>query len=280
MFESFTFSWVVYNIMSVLLIQYLFIISLVIIIYYLSKFNDNYTFFEGRLTLSSLKNALILPYSLLLILTFVYLGDSLKWAYKPEATAIKKLFLHNAMFNIYVSLYLPASLLVTVLWVSFSANLKPIDFGFKLPANFIKPFLLSCAGIIVLIIMTVILYDINNDGIVKVEIDDSLMIAIAALSESFRKTYIALLFLFVPVVEELYFRGLLLKVFSGSLRLRYSLVLQSIFFASLHINYDNWFNVFVLGLIYGYVYIKTQSIMIPISLHLLTNYLIFSNVLG
>lgn len=74
-----------------------------------------------------------------------------------------------------------------------------------------------------------------------------------------------------PVLEEVLCRGIVLE----SIRAKYGVVaalfISSLFFAVLHGNLALAFNAFIMGLILGFIYIETSSILSVIILHALNN---------
>ncbi len=82
------------------------------------------------------------------------------------------------------------------------------------------------------------------------------------------------MFLFVSLGEELLFRGLLqrdlIKVFGG----KKGLILASLMFAVMHLTWRSvpeLFFVFFAGLLLGYLYYKTKSLVAPIMMHGINN---------
>lgn len=76
---------------------------------------------------------------------------------------------------------------------------------------------------------------------------------------------------FAPVFEELICRGLVLE----SLRTRYSLVaawfLSALFFGVIHLQPQLVINAFFMGLIFAYIYIRTESLWSTMILHAINN---------
>lgn len=74
-------------------------------------------------------------------------------------------------------------------------------------------------------------------------------------------------------VEELLFRGAMLKVISQVAGIRAGLLLQAVIFAAMHDTYMNFVPIFLFGMIAGIVYIRTESIWLPAIVHSATNFL-------
>ncbi len=87
-----------------------------------------------------------------------------------------------------------------------------------------------------------------------------------------RGLYMILALLVVaPIFEELLCRGVIL----GAVRKRYNAwvgcVVSALIFALMHVEPQSVVNAFVLGLLLGYVYLRTNSIFAPIILHSINN---------
>ncbi|MCX5657178.1 MAG: type II CAAX endopeptidase family protein [Candidatus Omnitrophica bacterium] len=77
--------------------------------------------------------------------------------------------------------------------------------------------------------------------------------------------------LFAPIVEEIFFRGFFysaLRARTGPLRAAFFV---SFIFALLHMNMTGFFPIFILGLLLAYLYEKTDSLIAPITVHILHN---------
>lgn len=76
--------------------------------------------------------------------------------------------------------------------------------------------------------------------------------------------------LFAPVLEELIFRGCILeslKKYSTS----FAVVFSALLFALLHLNLYQGLPVFGMGLVFGWIYVRTGSLRTTIVLHLINN---------
>lgn len=74
-----------------------------------------------------------------------------------------------------------------------------------------------------------------------------------------------------PVTEEVLFRGFLqpaLKEVMGGMK---AILLTSFFFALVHFNLYIFIQIFILGLLLGYLYEKTGTLVAPLSVHILHN---------
>jgi membrane protease YdiL (CAAX protease family) len=80
--------------------------------------------------------------------------------------------------------------------------------------------------------------------------------------------------LVAPIFEEIFFRGFLFRglanSFFGTVG---AIIITSAIWASIHLQYDDYYigMIFTWGLIFGYVRHKTNSIFIPVFLHMMAN---------
>jgi hypothetical protein len=74
-----------------------------------------------------------------------------------------------------------------------------------------------------------------------------------------------------PVFEEIFFRGFLYNSFRARLGMPAGLFLSSLFFALVHFDFSVFFGLFSIGLMLGFVYHRTQSLLAPMILHSLWN---------
>ena len=78
-----------------------------------------------------------------------------------------------------------------------------------------------------------------------------------------------------PILEELIFRGLILDYLLKHKPEKTSILLSGLIFGLIHVSPDQVFFAFLGGIFLGYVYIKSQNILVPIFFHALNNALNF-----
>ena len=88
---------------------------------------------------------------------------------------------------------------------------------------------------------------------------------------SFQMTQIIAILLLSPIVEEIYFRGLLLENMISFCGIFWAIFISSFYFAFIHLNILSSPTLFALGLLLGLIYIVTRSVFFPILLHILFN---------
>lgn len=79
--------------------------------------------------------------------------------------------------------------------------------------------------------------------------------------------------LIAPVLEEIIFRGIVLKLFLRKYSAINAIVLSSLIFSVSHFKPIGFLYLFVYGLLFGYAYIKTNSLIISIFCHSMINFL-------
>lgn len=88
----------------------------------------------------------------------------------------------------------------------------------------------------------------------------------------------ALLFVSValvgPVVEEVFFRGTILRATAPYGRL-FALGFSSLCFAMMHLNIAQGVPAFFMGFVLGWFYLKSNSLVVPVAIHVLNNTLAF-----
>ncbi|GFP78381.1 CPBP family intramembrane glutamic endopeptidase [Clostridium fungisolvens] len=78
-----------------------------------------------------------------------------------------------------------------------------------------------------------------------------------------------------PIQEEFVNRGIILNGLSKKYSSKVALIVSSLIFASMHMNLPQGINAFLLGLILGYIYLKTKSIFLSMMCHSINNILAF-----
>lgn len=82
--------------------------------------------------------------------------------------------------------------------------------------------------------------------------------------------------LIAPVIEEILFRGFIYRIFVKSFPKGFGNLLSALLFALVHVQFQTFVPLFVLGLILNYCYQKTGSIWTSIAFHSMNNLLAFA----
>ncbi len=128
------------------------------------------------------------------------------------------------------------------LGISFIVNLLIIYTGIKIPGYQIQEKILPSLG----------------DGTINLVIAGILIVIIA------------------PVLEEIFFRGFLLRTLVNKWGLVLGSIISSALFAVLHLQFGNIIPIFVLGLIINWMVIRSKSILPSIFFHIFNNAIAFT----
>lgn len=140
-------------------------------------------------------------------------------------------------------------------------NKVKVSFNFRLYKNIL--FLMSIVGLYQISVRIPIYFLFNTSEIVK---------------ESLSFSFIISAILLAPIIEEIIFRGVILKGFLFKYSPKIAIVLSALMFALMHFtSLISIISALILGLFIGYVYYKTKSVGMTILLHTINN---ITGVLG
>ncbi|MBM4056294.1 MAG: CPBP family intramembrane metalloprotease [Planctomycetes bacterium] len=74
-----------------------------------------------------------------------------------------------------------------------------------------------------------------------------------------------------PTMEEIIFRGFLVPALKNYFGVRYAIFISAAVFAAIHMDAFAFLQIFILGILLGYLYEKTQSLATSIVVHILHN---------
>ena len=86
---------------------------------------------------------------------------------------------------------------------------------------------------------------------------------------------IALMWIFTPVAEEILYRGLILKQFLKQYPPTKAILLSSLIFSFAHLNHEDFAALFVMGIVLGIIYYKSNSILVSSISH----YILFMGII-
>ncbi len=95
----------------------------------------------------------------------------------------------------------------------------------------------------------------------------------SSFSTDFDLGFILYTCIYSPLLEEVLFRGIILNSFIKKYSSSIALIFSSLVFAIAHLNFIQGINAFFLALILGYIYLKTKSLYLCITLHFFNNIL-------
>ena len=77
--------------------------------------------------------------------------------------------------------------------------------------------------------------------------------------------------IFAPIFEEWLCRGMILRGLLTKMKPTWAIVISALFFAVIHMNPWQALNAFIIGVIMGYVYYKTGSLILTMIIHFVNN---------
>ena len=80
--------------------------------------------------------------------------------------------------------------------------------------------------------------------------------------------------IYAPVIEEVIYRGFILNGLIKKYSSIVALIISSLLFGIMHFNLFQSINAFLIGIIIGYIFIKTKSIYLCIFLHFCNNFIV------
>ncbi|WP_432404557.1 CPBP family intramembrane glutamic endopeptidase [Wukongibacter sp. M2B1] len=84
---------------------------------------------------------------------------------------------------------------------------------------------------------------------------------------------------FAPVFEEIIFRGIILEQLSKRYGMATSLIVSGFIFGLIHFNLHQGANAFFIGIIIGFIYLKTNSLLLCMFWHFANNFLVFMSAM-
>ena len=75
-----------------------------------------------------------------------------------------------------------------------------------------------------------------------------------------------------PILEEYFFRGILLRKFNATLSLRSSIIFSSLLFAFVHVSLEGFLYYFLVGCLLAYIFHRSNSLPLVMGCHMLYNF--------
>jgi uncharacterized protein len=166
-----------------------------------------------------------------------------------------------------------AALGLLILWLNrkYIINFKSMITMEKTSAVFFIPMTLTILG------AGILLSEVDNFVRRVIPVNDFWMRIFGTLLGQGFDTWKGILAVVViaPIVEEIIFRGMLLKGFLNHYSVRKSIILSALLFGIIHMNPWQFVGAFAAGIILGWWYVKTDSIITTIFGHALNNSMSF-----
>lgn len=74
-----------------------------------------------------------------------------------------------------------------------------------------------------------------------------------------------------PIVEEVFFRGIIFTKLKNKINIKWAILIQALLFATIHMNLAQFSSCFILGIIAAFLYVRYDSMLAPIALHVSFN---------
>lgn len=84
---------------------------------------------------------------------------------------------------------------------------------------------------------------------------------------------------FAPIFEEIIYRGIILEQLSKRYSMTTSIVVSGFIFGLIHFNLHQSVNAFFIGIILGFIYLKTKSLLLCMFWHFANNFLVFISIM-
>lgn len=134
---------------------------------------------------------------------------------------------------------------------------------------------LQGSSITIIMIVALIFFSIFSDDLMNSDIVPSSMTNLST-NHSLTNTIVFLVYgcIVAPITEEMVFRGVVLKGFSVVSQ-RFGIFISALFFALVHGNLLQGMNAFIIGLYFGFVAVKYNSILPNMLMHICANLIPF-----
>lgn len=170
--------------------------------------------------------------------------------------------------------------ILMIIWLVRKYQLKLSDLGFR-KFSVLKAIGYVVAGLILFIVLVAIVFAIVAVLAPAIDLNQAQDVAFSfghsnlGLGISFVATV-----LLAPIVEELYFRGLMLPAVAKRFGWIFGVLGSSVFFAILHLQANVIIYTFLLGVVLCFFYIRLKSIIPGIFLHMINNLIAFVVIAG
>jgi membrane protease YdiL (CAAX protease family) len=158
--------------------------------------------------------------------------------------------------------------LLIALSVNKSKNGEKLNFKFKK---------VNILVILVLIVLTFALQiGVSSPLISLIPISDSYLKTLNEMNSLIGPYTLFCLVLVVPIIEEIIFRGIILRGFITKYSNTVAIVASSILFAFFHLNPWQFISAFLIGCISGWIYLRSRNLLLCMIVHAVNNAIAFS----
>ena len=259
-------------VLSIYLRYYVFnvicLLGTISVSYAFLRFIPTLSLTERQFQLNKLFYAIVVSYLLILLLSAAYISHQLDWSIVPEISKALK-FCLTKYHVVILSIVGIIGLLLNIIIIKVITPLRWSDFGLRKPEVRIWVIIgLVFASIIVIFITSY--FWIYLTGLSS---SDAQHVSeyLKSLALSWSIFYLTRIVIISPIIEEVFFRGVIFSTLREVMGIKIGLVLQAVLFAFIHGEINAVFPIFVSGLVLAYVYYRTRSILPSIIIHSFQN---------
>ncbi len=261
-------------------LELLYLLVFILIVYVLSRSGKNGSPFKLEL----LFVALIVPQALEIVALAVYVAYRFHWKLmSTEGTDIALAI--SPYFEFSIVQLGELTLLTSVVTYAVIGKVSWREIGFKMPTTkALKTFGSVTAALIVFIAANIIIRKLPIPSGAEPTAEktgiDQLITQVRSAATTIHMVTIVIVIVVVPVIEELFFRGLIFTSIERVSSPRIALLLQAGLFSAMHEQSAHYLRFFAFGIIAGYLFYKSRSILPSALFHATVNFAVVASGLS
>ena len=268
MFAKSSLFWILFLYLKSYMFPVICLLGTISIAYAFLRFVPTLSLTERQFQLNKLFYAIVVSFLLILVLSAAYISHQLDWSLVPEISNALRFF-YTKYHLIILSVSPTIGFLLSVIIIKVISPLNWSDFGLRKPEVRIWVIIgLVFASIIVILITGYIWVYLTGLSYYHTQLISEYL---KPLDFSWLIIYLIYIVIISPIIEEIFFRGVIFSTLREVMGIRIGLVLQAVLFAVIHGEINVLFPQFVSGLVLAYVYYRTRSIFPSIIIHSLQN---------
>lgn len=196
----------------------------------------------------------------------IYISYQLKWSLKPDTFDLI-LFAQTFQHFLIIGSFQLVGMILGSFFIKAQAKLTWSDLGVSIPGGT----LLQVAGLPILGLIAIILFYAIWNSFGALEKTTEIFQKIKTLSPFWVYGYLSFAVLLIPVVEEVFFRGIVFSLAKKYVGVTGGIAVQALLFALMHDTVQNLIPIFFSGCVLAYVYHRSGSLLPSIGIHSLLN---------
>lgn len=210
-----------------------------------------------------------------LLLAVVYISHHLGWKLDLDVlTALE--FLSTQYHAIILSTFSGIGFLFGIALIKIRSPVRWCDIGLCMPkATALRTFALIMIGLFVIILGGFLWATLSGSQFTRNTI---LLQALKGLSSRGSIYYVGYLIFLAPIIEEIFFRGILFSALKESLGVTVGLLAQALFFSAMHVSWAGFVPLFITGFVLGYVYHRSGSLLPSTMIHMLQSVIVVATI--